>query len=142
MATYAFVPPGTAAWVWEGEPGVATSDRYAWVSSPDGAFPANRLFFDHLKNLPLPAPELSVAITSVSAGSATVSITAATFAYFVRVLSPAPGVTFSDNYVDLQAGESTAIEVVGLPPDFDPQDLVVESYRGVDSAVLTDPANG
>ena len=136
------VPPGTATWVWEGEPGVATSDRYAWVSSPDGAFPANRLFFDHLKNLPLPAPELSVAITSVSAGSATVSITAATFAYFVRVLSPAPGVTFSDNYVDLQAGESTAIEVVGLPPDFDPQDLVVESYRGVGSAVLTDPANG
>lgn len=127
------VPAGAAAWVWEGEPGEATSERYAWVSSPDGAFPANRLFFDHLKNLPLPPPELSVEIASTSATSATVSITAAGFAYFVHVLSPAPGVTFSDNYVDLRAGERTMIDVRGLPADFEPQDLVVESYRGVES---------
>jgi beta-mannosidase len=77
-----------------------------------------------------------------------VSITAASFAYFVHVLTPAPGVTFSDNYVDLRAGERTVIEVRGLPKDFAPQDLVVESYRGVESdrgvqaSALVDPGNG
>ena len=136
------VQPGTAAWVWEGEPGVTTSDRYAWVSSPDGAFPTNRLFFDHVKNLPLTPPDLAVEIASDAATSASVRITAASFAYFVRVLSPAPGVTFSDNYVDLRAGESVVIEVRGLPTGFDPQDLVVESYHGVRSSVWPTGSNG
>ena len=129
------VEAGTAAWIWEGEPGQATADRFAWVSSPDGAFPGNRLFFDHVKNLPLTPPELAVEVTSSSPTTATVSITAAHFAYFVHVLTPAPGVRFSDNYVDLRAGETVSIEVAGLPDGFDPNQLVVESYRGVRAQV-------
>jgi len=47
------------------------------------------------------------------------------------VLSPAPGARFSDNYVDLRAGDTTVIMVEGLPEGFDADQLVVESYRRV-----------
>ena len=123
------VEAGAAALVWETGPGEAASDRYAWVSSPTGVFPANRLFFDHLKNLPLADPAVHVQIEEASPTAATVTITAATFAYFVHLPTPSPGVRFSDNYVDLRAGDTVMIEVEGLPASFDPQRLVVQPYR-------------
>jgi hypothetical protein len=59
-----------------------------------------------------------VTITPLPPTSATVSITASGFAYFVRVLSPALGARFSDNYVDLRAGDTKVIMVEGLPEGF------------------------
>ena len=104
---------------------------YAWVSSPDGTFAANRLFFDHLKNLPLPEPKLAVEIVPEGPGTATVTITAQTFCYFVHLLTPAPGVRFSDNYLDLRPGDIARIEVSGLPAGFDPRALAVQTCRGL-----------
>jgi len=125
------IGPASALPVWRGQADEVGPGRLAWVSSPDGTFPANRAFFNHLKNLPWSAPHLEVAVTPLPPTSAIVSITASGFAYFVHVLSPAPGTRFSDNYVDLRAGDTTMITVEGLPEGFDPDQLVVESYQGV-----------
>jgi beta-mannosidase len=128
------VPPGSASWVWESDPGVTDPATYAWVSSPDGTFGPNRLFFDHLKNLPLPEPEYTVEIAAGAPGTANVTITAATFCYFVHLLTPAPGVRFSDNYLDLRPGDVARIGVTGLPSGFDPRALVVQTCRGLPGA--------
>ena len=133
------VPAGTGSWVWESDPGVTTEPTtYAWVSSPDGAFGPNRLFFDHLKNLPLPVPVFTVEIAAEAPGTASVTVTAETFCYFVHLLTPAPGVRFSDNYLDLRPGDVARIDVTGLPAGFDPRELQVASCRGLRSGNAVD----
>ena len=46
--------------------------------------------------------------------TARVTLTADGFAYFVHLLSPAPGVRFSDNYLDLRTGDSAVVDVTGV----------------------------
>jgi beta-mannosidase len=127
------IASASAVLVWRSEAGYARPDRFAWVSSTEGMFPANRLFFDHLKNLPWPSPQLDVAVTPLSPSSATVSITASRFAYFVHVLSPLPGARFSNNYIDLRTGDTAVIMVEGLPDSFGTEQLIVKPYSGASS---------
>ncbi|MFG1920528.1 glycoside hydrolase family 2 protein [Cryptosporangium sp. NPDC048952] len=57
------------------------------------------------------------------------TITARGFVYFVHVLTPNPGVRFSDNYVDLRDGDSVMIDVTGLDIHSDPAALEVRHLR-------------
>ncbi|MEW1960501.1 glycoside hydrolase family 2 protein [Kineococcus sp. NPDC059986] len=117
--------------VWSGE-GLTAPDRYAWVQGPD--VPANRLFFTEVKDVPFGPSRLDVAVVGTGATTATVTMASHGYTYRAHVLSPAPGVRFSDNHVDLPDGHRVTLDVEGLPAGFDVADLVVRSHR--DRAVV------
>jgi beta-mannosidase len=124
--------PGGSRPVWRAEPGSfePAPDRVAWVSSPSGAFPANRLFFAEIKDIPFPPAGLETAFTGGGPGAGTLEITAGGYGYFVHVPSPAPGVRFSDNYFDLRAGDRATLTVTGLPAGLDPAELTARPWLG------------
>ena len=103
-------------------------DRFARVSDLDGRIEPNRLFFAPLKDLEFSQSTIDTTITSTGDGTATVELTAHGYHYLTRILTPAPGVRFSANYLDLRDGETRQITVTGLPAACDPADLVVASY--------------
>jgi beta-mannosidase len=125
----ATVAPGESHVVWTGTDLDLTADRYAWVDSVDGAFPSNRLFFAEIKNIAFDAAKLDVVSAKTGQGKAMLTITSTGFAYFVHALTPSPGVRFDVNYLDLRDGETTTIEVTGLPDDVDPATIEVRSWR-------------
>ena len=116
------------AWHASGEFG---ADQVAWVESPDGLFPANRLFFAEIKDVPFLPATLGTNVVETGPGRATIEVTADRYAYFVHVPTPAPGVRFSDNYLDLRPGESRQIEVTGLTTDVPASSLKVLPYAGL-----------
>jgi beta-mannosidase len=93
-------------------------------------FPANRLFFAEIKDIPFLPANLDVNVIETGVGTATIDITADRYAYFVHVLTPAPGVRFSDNYLDLRPGEPRQIEARGLTTEVDASSLKVLPYAG------------
>ncbi|HYI52543.1 MAG TPA: glycoside hydrolase family 2 protein, partial [Microlunatus sp.] len=111
--------PGESRVVWRRAGLPLTADRYAWVESPDDLVPANRLFFAEIKDLPFGPSTVRVAVEHTGPSTALVRLTAEGYAYFVHLLTPVPGVRFSDNHLDLRDGDSVVIEVTGLPVDFD-----------------------
>jgi len=125
----ATVGPGESRAVWTAGGLELAADRYAWVDSQDGAFPANRLFFAEIKDIPFGEPKLEVAATKSGPGRAALTIAATGFAYFVHALTPMPGIRFEDNYLDLRDGETATIEVTGLPDDFDPASIEVYAWQ-------------
>jgi beta-mannosidase len=119
-------PAYSSAVVWTGAV-PSQRDAYAWVSSPDGAIEANRLFFAPLKELSFNG-SLSTKVLSTSATSAEVELVASGFCYAARALSPAPGVVFDANYLDLRDGDRRTIAVSGLPAGFDLADLEARTF--------------
>jgi beta-mannosidase len=126
---HASVAPRSSAMAWSTS-GEFGSDQVAWVESPDGLFPANRLFFAEIKDIPFLTAALDVHVIETGAGTATIDITADRFAYFVHIPTPAPGVRLSDNYLDLRPGESRQIEVRGLTSVATASSLRVLPYAG------------
>lgn len=118
---------GESAAVWSVS-GVAAPDRYARVGG--GSVPANRLFFAEIKDIDFGPARLDWTTTPTGPGSARVVIRSSGYSFLVHLPSPAPGVRFSDNYLDLPDGAEVRIEVSGLPDGFVPQRLQVLSYRG------------
>ena len=105
-----------------------SADVYAWVSSPDQLFPANRLFFDRLKNIDFGPCELSASIERTGATRAAVTLTAHGFNFLSRLTTGHPGSRFSSNYLDLRDGDKQLIEVTGLPADVDLRAITVASF--------------
>jgi beta-mannosidase len=130
----ATVAPGESRAVWTGASLELLGDRYAWVDSPDGVFPANRLFFAEIKDIPFGEHKLDVVATEAGPGKAALTITATGFAYFVHLLTPLPGIRFDTNYLDLRDGEAAEIAITGLPDDFDPMSLEVHAWQPRDAA--------
>ncbi|MEU6674029.1 glycoside hydrolase family 2 protein [Streptomyces sp. NPDC046925] len=135
----ATLAPGASAAVWRASGLELTADRYAWVDSPDGAFPSNRLFFAEIKDIPFPEPELHVSARTSGPHTATLTVTAKGFAYFVHALTPAPGARFDLNYVDLRDGDSATLHVSGLPAGFDPASIEVRAWRSADGPAVDLP---
>ena len=65
-----------------------------------------------------------------TAGTAELTLTSLGYSYLARVHAPAPGVTFSRNYLDLRGGQEATIIVRGLPEGFDPAGLRAAAYGG------------
>jgi beta-mannosidase len=125
----ATVAPGESRAVWRSTDVELTADRYAWVESQDGAFPSNRLFFAEIKDIPFGEPKLDVLTVKTGPGEASATITATGFAYFVHALTLAAGARFETNYLDLRDGQTTTINVTGLPDDFDPATIEVHAWQ-------------
>jgi beta-mannosidase len=124
--------PGLASLpVWVAGVGVETGpDRFAWVSEETGLVEANRLFFAPLRDLEFGAGRLEAHVLDSTERGATIELRSHGYQYLVRVASPAPGVSFNTNYLDLRDGDSVQIEVTGLPSGFDPRQLVATGYAG------------
>jgi beta-mannosidase len=127
--------PGTSVPVWSAPADAFAPgpDRFAWVSDTAGLIEPNRLFFAALKELPiLGTGEVTVdvepGVEVDGHGTAEITLTSRGYNYLTRVLSPAPGVTFSRNYLDLRDGQQVRSQVGGLPKDFDPTTLRVAGY--------------
>ena len=122
-------------WSFSGGADAFAASRYAWVESPSGQFPANRLYFAEIKDIPFGPCTLQTQVVPTGAGEAEITITARGHAYFVHIPSPVPGIRFTDNYLDLRDGDTVRIRVTGMPDGFDPQQLEVRGYPG--TAVLS-----
>jgi beta-mannosidase len=88
-------------------------DRYVSVRSANGRFAANRHFFAAIKDLirQPAAPEISVASVSPSELRVTLSAPADRYIYFAHLISASETTRFSDNYVDLEPGETRELRV-------------------------------
>ena len=135
----AAAPPGGSAPVWTAPPErvAAGPDRYAWVEPADGSggsYGANRLFFAPVKRLELGPARLEWKVVKAAEGRAELALASHGYTYLARVAAPAPGVTFSANYLDLRDGDTARIQVSGLPGGFDPAGLEVAGYAGQENA--------
>ncbi len=121
------VAAGDSVRVWAPADGATLgADEYAWVHSGRGGFPDNRAFGTDPKDLvrePAPVTWTARAVP----GGIDVDIAASSYATFVHILSPVPGLVLSDNYLDLEAGATTTVHITGATDGLDPQALRVES---------------
>ncbi|MFC8827357.1 glycoside hydrolase family 2 protein [Streptomyces sp. NPDC057137] len=124
--------PGSSRPVWSAGPDTYEPgpDRFAWVGDAAGRTTPNRLFFAPLKDLPLADSQVEISAGPVKDGTADITLTSHGYSYLARVLAPAPGVTFSRNYLDLRDGDQAHLTVGGLPDGFDPTTLRCATYRG------------
>ncbi|GAA4181896.1 glycoside hydrolase family 2 protein [Gryllotalpicola koreensis] len=127
-AVTATVAPARSQPVWRGP--APADGQFAWVSSPSGAFPDNRVYPREIKDTPFGDARLDHEIVDTGAGAAEITVTAHGHAYFVHIPSAVPGIRFSDNYLDLRDGTSVTIRVEGLPAGFDLDALEVAGYVG------------
>jgi beta-mannosidase len=97
--------------VWSSEAGKITPgpDCYLSVHSGSSLFPANRHFFAPIKELQLIAAPPEITITTTSEVDLQVHLKAVTYTYFLHINVPDERTHFTDNYFDLEAGESRTI---------------------------------
>jgi beta-mannosidase len=104
------VPAGASVPVWHSAPGelAGSPDRYLSVRSSNGEFASNRHFFAPIKDLQRQAAAPDMSGESVSANELHVRLRAPSnaYVYFAHVASPSESTHFSDNYFDLEPGES------------------------------------
>ena len=121
------VPALTSRPVWTAN-AETSADRFAWVSEETGLVEANRLFFAPLKDIEFGAGHVESCVVESGDGTATIELRSHGYNYLTRIASPAPGISFSANYLDLRDGDSVRVEVAGLPPGFDPHLLTATGY--------------
>jgi beta-mannosidase len=100
-----------AVWCWDAEHITARPDSYLSVRSTGQIFPANRHFFAPIKDLQRTPVQPEITITSNGEHELHVHLHALAYTYFVHLTVPDEHTSFSDNYFDLEAGESRTIVV-------------------------------
>ncbi len=98
----------------EPEPGEETgfpADRYLSVQSAGQVFPKNRHFYVAIKDLALQPVRPEVAIRPVGEHEVEVQLTAPSYVYFFHLTHPSEFTRYSDNYFDLEAGETRVVQV-------------------------------
>jgi len=105
------------------------ADHVLRVSSSQGAFPDNRLFFAPIKDLERPrdAP-LDVAIRQVDPHRLEVDLTATAYTLFAHLIVPHGWTRFSDNHFDLMAGETRTVMVSNPDVVLRPEDVTVRTF--------------
>jgi beta-mannosidase len=113
------VPAGASSAVWRWAPGELRGrpDHYASVHSGSGAFPSNRHFFTPIKDLArqVAAPTMTVIPEGTSKLRVTLRAPADRYVYFAHLTSPSESTSFSDNYFDLEPGETRDVSVSDPP---------------------------
>lgn len=90
---------------------MAGPDSYLSVHATNSLFPANRYFFSPIKELQrTPAPP-EITITPDGEHELQVHLRAVSYTYFLHLMVPDERTHFTDNYFDLEAGESRMIIV-------------------------------
>jgi beta-mannosidase len=94
--------------VWHCDAGKITGDpdSYLSVHSARNLFPANRYFFSPIKDLQRTPSQPEITITPYGEHELHVHLRAVSYTYFLHLGVPDERTHFSDNYFDLEAGES------------------------------------
>jgi beta-mannosidase len=102
------VAPDRSQPVWRSDAGKITAhpDSYLTVHSTTGICPANRHFFSPIKDLQRTPTQPEITITQQSEHELHVHLHAVTYTFFLHFTTPDEHTHFSDNYFDLEAGES------------------------------------
>jgi beta-mannosidase len=112
-------------WACNAEEAQATPDGYLAVCGEKGIFSRNRHFFAAIKELQRSKVQLQAEVTAGNEHEVNVTFTAEGYAFFVHLLSPSEDTIFSDNYFDLEAGETRIITVINPELPIQPELLQV-----------------
>ena len=104
-----------------------SQDEYAIaVRSPAGRFPANRHFFEAIKDLQRPVVEPEVTVSQHGEHELRVDLHAPAYVYYLHLVVPDEHTRFSDNYFDLAGGERRTIVVTNPQTPLLPDMLTVK----------------
>jgi beta-mannosidase len=112
---------------WDASQIAGGPDRYLSVQAAGDLFPANRHFFGMIKDLQRDPRPPEVTIRQVDDHTLAVDLQAATYAFFVHVIVPDEATRFSDNYFDLEPGETRTITVRNAARRIMPEMVTVRS---------------
>ncbi len=119
---------GGHAVVWRG-PRPREASHVLRVQSADGGFDTNRLLAGPIIDLPLQAgARPAVSVIQTEPNSLEVTLEAATYLAFVHLVSDRADLRFSDNFLDLAAGERRTIRV-SAPTSLSPEDVTVRCWN-------------
>jgi beta-mannosidase len=104
----ASVPATSSVVIWRGHP-AAAPDHVLMVRSPQ--LEGNRHFFAAIKELPIGTAAPTMAVEQMDSHTLEVTLSASHYVYGARLLCSHAATRFSDNFVDLCAGESRSITV-------------------------------
>ncbi|MBZ0298157.1 MAG: beta galactosidase jelly roll domain-containing protein [Anaerolineae bacterium] len=103
-------------------------DRYLSVRSESGLFYTNRHFFGMIEDLDRSPAHVSFSARTISPNELQVEVTSEQFAYFVHLTVPHEFTDISDNYFDLEPGETKSIRVVNKAFTLSAEDVSI-GYR-------------
>lgn len=83
-----------------------------------------------IKDVPFGSSTLTAVVGQSGLTSGNVVLHSSGDTSLAHLPSPAPGMRFSDNYLDIPDGGEVRIEVSGLPVGFDPREITVRGYSG------------
>ena len=92
-------------------------------------FADNRLFFAPVKDLPFSPDEPEMQVQIADDHSLSVRLTGVGYHHFVHLSARQPATVFSDNYFDLQAGETRTIRVALAGATLEPADITLGSFH-------------
>jgi beta-mannosidase len=118
----ASVPATSSVAIWRGDP-PADPARVLWFRSPQCE--GNRHFFAAIKDLPLEPRAPTMAIEPVDPHTLKVTLTATSYVYGARLLGSHAATRYSNNFLDLCAGESRSIIVSNLVIPLMPEDVTL-----------------
>lgn len=116
------------AWYCKADKITAGSDSYLSARATKSLFPANRYFFAPIKDLQRTAAQPEITITPNGEHELHVHLRAVTYTYFLHLSVPDERTRFTDNYFDLEAGESCMIIITNRSLTLTP-DMVSVGWR-------------
>jgi beta-mannosidase len=113
------------AWRWTPDELQPGPDRSVSVRSSSGAFPGNRHFFVDIKDLHRRriAPDMTITVDSPHRLRVLLRAPASGYVYFAHLTGTSESTRYSDNYVDLEPGETRELVVVDPLHEIAPQAL-------------------
>jgi beta-mannosidase len=105
------VPANSSVEIERFDPQPGLGDRYLAVRSAGERFPANRHFAVAIKDLQREPVKPAVTVQAAAEGALEVSISAPAYVYFFHLTHPSEFTRYSDNYFDLEPGETRTIKI-------------------------------
>jgi beta-mannosidase len=112
-------------WSCSAEAAQVAPDGYLAVYAEKGTFSPNRHFFVAIKELMRDRVNLQAEVTAGDEHQVKVTFVTEGYAFFVHLLSPSEDTIFSDNYFDLEPGETRVITVTNPELPVQPELLQV-----------------
>ena len=109
---------------WSAEELPGGPDRYLVVRQDD-LFPANRAFFARIKDLQRGAADVQTTVEALDDHMLEVTLSASGYAFFVNLHVPDEHTTYSDNFFDLEPGETRTITVANATRPLSAEDVTI-----------------
>ena len=110
---------------WDADRFTDRAAHYLSVASNDDVFPRNRAFFGMIKDVKRSPVKPTVQIAQINDHELRATLTAPAFAYFVHFKVANETVQFSDNYFDLESGETKVVTITDAQHPLRPTDITL-----------------